>query len=43
LGAYLTQSRLAEAYLRTKWHLNPPSRLATTDIGPKFGDMSLSF
>jgi len=24
---------LAEAYLRTKWHLNPSSRLATTDMG----------
>ena len=23
----------AEAYLRTKWHLNPSSRLATTDMG----------
>jgi len=25
----------AEAYLRTKWHLSPSSRLATTDIGRK--------
>ena len=25
----------AEAYLRTKWHLDPSSRLATIDIGPK--------
>jgi len=24
---------LAEAYLRTKWHLDPSSRLATIDIG----------
>jgi len=23
----------AEAYLRTKWHPNPPSRLATIDMG----------
>jgi len=23
----------AKAYLRTKWHLDPPSRLATIDIG----------
>jgi len=25
----------AEAYLRTKWHLDPSSRLATTDMGRK--------
>jgi len=25
----------AEVYLRTKWHLDPSSRLATTDIGRK--------
>jgi len=24
-----------EAYLRTKWHLDPSSRLVTTDIGRK--------
>ena len=29
---------LAEAYLRTKWHLDPCSRLATIDVhGPKIG------
>ena len=28
----------AEAYLRTKWHLNPPSRFATTDMGRKVGE-----
>jgi len=27
----------AEAYLHTKWHLDPSSRLATTDIGRKLG------
>jgi len=27
----------AEAYLRTKWHLDPSSRLATIDIGQKWG------
>jgi len=27
----------AEAYLHTKWHLSPFSRLATTDIGRKLG------
>jgi len=26
----------AEAYLRTKWHLNPCSRLSTTDMGRKW-------
>ena len=25
----------AEAYLHTKWHLSPSSRLVTTDIGRK--------
>jgi len=37
LGTHLTQTRLAEAYLHTKWHLNPSSHLATTDMGGKFG------
>ena len=27
----------AEAYLPTKWHLDPSSRLATTDMGRKLG------
>jgi len=27
----------AEAYLRTKWHLDPLSHLATTDMGRKLG------
>jgi len=27
----------AEAYLRTKWHLEPSRRLATTDMGRKLG------
>jgi len=26
-----------EAYLRTQWHIDPSSRLATTDIGRKLG------
>jgi len=29
LGLHLTQCRLAEAYLRTKWHPDPSNRLAT--------------
>jgi len=28
----------AEAYLRTKWYLNPSSRLAATNMGRKLGD-----
>ena len=27
----------AEVYLRTKWHLDPFSRLATIDVGRKLG------
>ena len=33
LGPHLTESRLGEAYLHIKWHLNPSSCLATTDMG----------
>ena len=29
----------AEAYLRTKWHLDPCSRLATIDVGLKLGGL----
>jgi len=29
----------AEAYLRTKWHLDPSSRLAATDMGRKLGSL----
>jgi len=37
LGPHLTQCRLAEAYLRTKWHLDPSSRLATIYTDQKLG------
>ena len=38
LGPHLTQYvAWAEAYLRTKWHPDPSSRLATTDEGQKLG------
>jgi len=37
LGPHLTQRRLAEAYLDTKCHLDPSSRLATIDMGRKLG------
>jgi len=30
-----------EAYLPTKWHLDPSSRLATRDMDRKLGDVSL--
>jgi len=33
----------AEAYLHTKWHLDPSSRLATTDIGRKLGEGCSAF
>jgi len=32
---HLTQCRLVEAYLPTKWHLDPSSNLAATDMGRK--------
>jgi len=31
----------AEAYLRTKWHVDPCSRLATIDVGENWGSPSL--
>jgi len=37
LRPHLTQRRLTEIYLRTKWHLDPSSRLATIDMGQKLG------
>jgi len=38
LGPHLTQCRVNRgAYLRTKWHLDPCSRLAAIDKGRKFG------
>jgi len=37
-GPHLTQGRLGcEVYLHTKWHLDPCSHLATTDMGLKLG------
>jgi len=41
LGPHLTQCGLAEAYLRTKWHLDPSSPLATSYMGRKFGAVLL--
>jgi len=37
LGPRLTQCRLVEAYLPTKWRLDPSSHLTTTDMGRKLG------
>jgi len=37
LRPHLMQCGLAEAYLHTKCHLDPYSRLATTDMGQKLG------
>ena len=37
MGPHLTQSRLGEAYLHTKWHLDASSRLATIEMGRKLG------
>jgi len=36
-GSHLTQCGLGQAYLRTKLHLDPYSRLATIDMGQKVG------
>jgi len=36
-ASHLAQCAWAEAYLHTKWHLDPCGRLATTDMGRKFG------
>jgi len=38
-GSHLTQRHWAEAYLRTKCHLDPSSRLATIDMGRKLGTL----
>ena len=37
LGSHVTQCAWSEAYLSTKWHLDPFSRFATTDMGKKVG------
>jgi len=37
LGPHVMNVDWAEAYLRTKWHLDPPSRLATIYMGRKVG------
>jgi len=41
LNPHLTQCAWAEAFLRTKWHLDPTSHLATTDVGRKLGAVPL--
>jgi len=37
LGPHRTQSPLAKAYLHISWHLDAFSRLATIEMGRKFG------
>ena len=37
LDHHLTQCAWAEAYLHSKWHLDPSNRLATTDMGQNVG------
>ena len=37
----ITQCRVGRGLLRTKWHLDPCSRLATIDVGRKLGDPPL--
>ena len=37
IGLVVHNVAWAEAYLRTKWHLDPSSRLPTTDMGQKLG------
>ena len=37
LGLHLTQCRLSSGLSPTKWHLDPSSHLATTDMGQKLG------
>jgi len=39
LGPILHSVAWAEAYLHTMWHLDPSSRLATTDMGRKLGGL----
>jgi len=36
-GSPCNNAAWAEAYLRTKWHLDPCSRLGIIDMGRKFG------
>jgi len=35
MGPHLTHCGRVEAYVHTKWHLDPSSRLDTTDMGRK--------
>jgi len=41
LSPHLTNAAWEEAYLRTKWHHNPSSPLATTDMDQKLGAVPL--
>ena len=37
MGLVVYSVAWAEAYLHTKWHLDPSTRLATIDMGRKLG------
>jgi len=39
LGHHLTQCAMGLGFLRTKWHLDPSSRLATIDMGQIVGGL----
>ena len=39
LDPHTTQCHLGRAYLPTKWHLDPSSHVATTDMGQKLGGL----
>jgi len=41
LASLLQRRRSPEANLHTKWHLNPSSHWATTDMGQKLGAVPL--
>jgi len=43
LGPHLTQSRLAEAYLHIKWHLDLSSRLTAVEMGRNWGGLRSLF
>ena len=43
MGPHLANVAWAEAYLHTKWHLDPCSRLVTIDMGRKLGGSSAPF
>jgi len=43
MGLVVYSVALAEVYLRTKWHLDPSSRLVTIDMSRKVGEARAPF